>query len=217
MFGIHKRTMRNTSRSSISLTIKTLDQKHLLRCLLIQIVPFMARSMTHWVSFSFAVGINKFDWNKIFFINWVGSRNTKGIFKDCLDGSPNIDDLETSFEESLSFFRKMVGYAAGTGGIGLIDVNALNRTAENNWSGILIDCISGWSCWGSRIKSFASDGVVEDENFGCSGSISLLVVCPIWKRARGAMLILTLFLTILLFLCSNHFWSSPHPRNLSLD
>lgn len=36
-----------------------------------------------------------------------------------------------------------MGYAAGTGGIGLIDVNALNRTAENNWSGIFIDCISG--------------------------------------------------------------------------
>lgn len=99
----------------------------------------MLRSITNRVGLSFAIRVDKLDRNKVFVINRIGSCDTKRIFKNGFDRSPNIDDLETTFEKFLGFFGKMMGYAAGTGGIGLVDVNALNGTADDNWSGVFVD------------------------------------------------------------------------------
>lgn len=91
---------------------------------------------------SFTIRVNQLDWNKIFVVDRIGRCNTKRIFKNCLDWSPDVDDLKPTLEKSLGFVRKMMSYAAGTSCIGLVDVYSLNGAAEDDRSRILIDSIN---------------------------------------------------------------------------
>ena len=64
-----------------------------------------------------------------------------------------------AFEKALGFVGEVVLDALGTGFVGLVDVDALDGAAEG------LGCVGWGFVWGR-----ATDGVVEDEDFGGAGA-----------------------------------------------
>jgi hypothetical protein len=77
----------------------------------------------------------------------------------------------------------MIGYAVGSGGVGLINVDALDRTAECDRCGPICVC-------GAFVDGFAADCVVKDEDLGSAGSGVRLVFGPL-EKLLGAVLTLS--------------------------
>ena len=101
IFFIDKRAMRHPSRPPISLTIKTLNQHDLTRCLPKQIMPLVAPGPLltgpHSIRLACPVRINQFDRHEFVIRDGMGGRDTERVFEDRLDGPPDVDDLKTSF------------------------------------------------------------------------------------------------------------------------
>jgi hypothetical protein len=57
----------------------------------------------------------------------------EGIFQNRLDRSPDVDDLVSPFQEFGCLVREVVGDSVLGCGVGLIDVYALDRSAEGIW------------------------------------------------------------------------------------
>lgn len=153
---IHKRRMRHTPSPPIRLRIKTFNQRHQIRSLSIAIIPLDIRIRLHTISLTRPVRVNESDGNQIAVRDGMCVSNGQGIFENCLDRSPDVDDLVSPFQEFGCLVRKMVGDAVLGCRIGLIDVYALYGSAE----GI---------CRGAVFRGTANS-VVEDEDFGCTGT-----------------------------------------------
>ena len=72
-------------------------------------------------------------------------------------------------EEARGFGWEMMGHALGTGGVGLVYVDALDGASER------------WCWWftffcGGAVGGLATDGVVEDEDLGGACAAVMLVV-----------------------------------------
>lgn len=178
---IHKRRMRHPSRPSIHLAVKTLDQHYLLRRLPAQVMPPVIPVRSNRVRLPLAVGIDQRDGDQVGFGHGVGGADGQGVAGDGLDGPPDVDDLVASFQEGGGVSREVVRDAGLGGGVGLVDVDTVDGTAE----------VDGWFCWrrwvliivfvcsGERrglsagVFFGAADRVVEDEDAACSGSDSL--------------------------------------------
>lgn len=162
---IHKRTVRHPSRAPIRLAIKALNQQHLSRRLLKQIMPLVIRARLHRVCLSLTVRIDQLDGHQLVVRDGVRFCDAQGVFEDCLDGPPDVDDLVAAFEQRFSFIGQVVGHARAAGGVGLVDVDALDGAAEGDGLGGV-----GFA----SILRLAADGVVEDEDARCAGAVFFL-------------------------------------------
>ena len=88
----------------------------------------------------------------------------KRVFQDALDGTPDIDDLVAGLEQLVRLLWEVVGDAGVCGGVGLVDMDAVDRAAEGCY----------WWCWlvrrGAQVLLGAADGVVEDKDAGGASS-----------------------------------------------
>jgi len=108
IFLVHKRTMRYSPRSTIRLRIEALDEDNLLRSLRVQVIPFVSWSWPDCISLALTIRVDEFDRNEFIVLYSVRGSNTKRIFEDGLDRTPDIDNLVTTFEKRIGFFGKMV-------------------------------------------------------------------------------------------------------------
>lgn len=108
-----------------------------------------------------AVRVDEGHGQEVRFRHRGGVRDGEGVLKDRLDGPPDVDDLVAAFEGEGRFIGgEVVVDALGAGGVGLVDVDALDGAAEGG-------AAAGWvgGCWLG-----AADGVVEDQDFGGAGA-----------------------------------------------
>lgn len=142
-----------------------------------QIMPLMRFTRSNRARLSLSIRVYKFNRYQIRVLDGIGRSDAQGVFENGLDGSPDVDDLITTFEERGCLGWKVVSYALWTSGVGLVDVNSLDGTAETDWfSGI---------CGFAVVDGLVSaDGVVEDEDFGGSGAVVVRLRFPFWKEIR---------------------------------
>lgn len=156
---IHKRAMRYPPSPPVELRIKTFDQQNLPRRLLPKVKPAMLRVRTNRKGLSNTVRINQLHGQEVLVGHGGSVRHSEGIFADGFDGAPDVDDLVAAFEETLGFGGEVVLDALGAGFVGLVDVHALDGTAEGLGAVGLV-----------LVGRWAADGVVEDEDLGAAGA-----------------------------------------------
>ena len=122
--------------------------------------------------------IDEFDRHEFVVGDGIRGRDAERVFEDRFDGAPDVDYLETAFEQGGGFVGEVVGYAFGGGGVGLVDVDALDGATEGlrDWSG---DWSIDWG-WGlgwllclwckcgglaAGVNRLTAYGVVEDKDF----------------------------------------------------
>ena len=160
--SIHKCAMRRPSSPSIYLRVKTLDQHNLLWGLLPKIIPTMALIGPNGKSLPDPIRINQLHGQKVVFGHRRSIGDSKRVFADGLDGTPDVDDLVAAFEEAVSVGGEVVLDALGAGFVGLVDVDALNGAAEGLGS-------VGWVSE-ALVGGLAADDVVKDEDLGGAGA-----------------------------------------------
>lgn len=95
---IHKRRMRNPSRSPIQLRIKTFDQCHNIGSLSIAIIPFVLPVWLDGVRFTLAVGVDEFYGDEVAVGYGMGVCDGERVFVDCFYGAPDVDNLVAPLE-----------------------------------------------------------------------------------------------------------------------
>ena len=115
-----------------------------------------------------AIRIDQLHRQEVFIRHGRSVRDTKRVFADGLDGTPDVDDLVAAFEEAVRVGGEVVADAVGTGFVGLVDVDALDGAAE----GLRLVGRVG----GAVVGGFAADGVVEDEDLGGAGAARTMSV-----------------------------------------
>ena len=161
---IHKRTVRHPPSPPIQLRIKTLDQENLRRRLLPKIEPAMMQVRTDGKSFPDPIRVDQLHGQKVLVGHGRSVRHAERIFADGFDGTPDVDDLVAAFEEALGVGGQVVLDAVGAGFVGLVDVDALDGTAE------------GFGAVGRvLVRGWAADGVVEDGDFGGAGAGGMML------------------------------------------
>lgn len=86
--------------------------------------------------------------------------HTERVFVDCLDWSPDIDDLVAGLQEVVSDLWEVMGDAGARGFVGLVDMNAIHRASK---------CCG----WGTDVFRLAANGMVEDEDSACAGTAEI--------------------------------------------
>lgn len=81
------------------------------------------------------------------------------VLQDRLYRPPDVYNLVSTFKQFLGFVGQMVRDAVLGGWVGLVYVDSLHGAAQLGGS------------WVSGVEGGAPDCVVEDEDFGCAGSI----------------------------------------------
>jgi len=76
--------------------------------------------------------------------------------------------LVAAFEQLFCFIWKVVRDAITTGTVGLVDVDMLDGASEN-WGGRR-GSVGGIGCGLFTVGRLTTNGVVEDEDFGCPGT-----------------------------------------------
>ena len=171
---IHKRAMRRPPSPPIQFGVKTLDQQHLPRRLLSQIIPAMTRIWPDRKSLADTIRVNQLHSQEVVVRHGSGIRDPEWVFADGLDGTPDVDDLIATFEEALSVGGKVVLDAFGAGFVGLINVDALDGAAEY-FGGAGLALVGG----------LAADGVVEDEDLGGAGAGRMVLISRLGTFALG--------------------------------
>lgn len=87
--------------------------------------------------------------------------DSERVLEDLLDGPPDVDDLVADAQEAFGVRGEMRGDAGAGGSVGLVDVDAVDGAAE-------VGCVAGGGGGG------APDGVVEDVDACCAGSVRCL-------------------------------------------
>lgn len=105
------------------------------------------------------MGVDEFDGDEVGVRDGVCVCDGERVFEDCLDGSPDVDDLVAAPEEGCGFGGEMVRDSVFGRRVGLVDVYALDGAAEG-----------GAGVCGAVVLWLTADGVVEDEDFGGAGS-----------------------------------------------
>ena len=157
---VHERRMGRAARAAIRLRIKTLDQRDEIGGLPIAIVPFSGGTLLHRVCFAHTVGIDKLYRDEVSIRHGESIRNREGVLLDGLDRSPDVDNLEPALQQLRCLLWKMVLDAIFGRGGGLIDVDSLNG------------CPDAVRVTGRGRRT--TNGMVEDEDTGGTGSVSLL-------------------------------------------
>lgn len=106
------------------------------------------------ISLSYSMRVYELDRYKVAVRHWSSICNSEWIFEDGLDGTPDVDNLRAALEELIGFFGKVIAYAVESSLIGLVNVNALDRTSQ--------------SC---RILWWAPDCMVENKDFRRSSTV----------------------------------------------
>lgn len=101
---VRKRRMRHTPRPTINLRIKALNQRHQIRSLRISVIPLNIRIGLDGIRLAFPVRVDELDGYKIAIWDGVRVCYRQRISEDCLDGTPDIDDLVSAFEELWGVF-----------------------------------------------------------------------------------------------------------------
>ena len=156
---VYKRAVRYSPGPPILLRIKTLNKQRLLGCLLPQVEPAMIRIWPNRTSLPNTIRVDQRHGQKVVIWHRRSIGDSEWVFANCLDGTPNVDDLITAFEKALGFVGEVVLDALRTGFVRLVNVDALNGAAEG-LGGV------GWIL----VRGRAADGVVEDEDFGGAGA-----------------------------------------------
>lgn len=154
---VRKGSMRHTASSAISLGIKAFNQSNQIRSLAISIVPLDIGVRLNGIRFSFAVGVDELDRNKITIWNRVCICHREWVFQDCLDGTPDVDDLVSAFQKLGSIFWEVEGDSRLGRLVGLVNVHALNWAAKVLTSG--------------TFGLTSADGVVENVDSGGTSTI----------------------------------------------
>lgn len=164
---IHKCAMRHSSGPTISLGIKTFDQQDLIRLLLLEIVPAMVLVRSNGIRLPHPIRIYQLDRYQITIGYGSCIDHGERVFPNCLDGPPEVDDLESSSEKLVRLLWQMMCDSVRCGFIRLVDVDSLYRTAEG-WSGF-----AGIIFIQASVLGFTTNGVIEDEDLGGTGALRL--------------------------------------------
>lgn len=127
---IYKGGMRHPPRPPVKLRIKTLDQHDLLRRLAVDIIPSVLCVGTHSQRLAPSVGIDEPDRNKVSIGHRKRVSYREWVFVDCLDGSPDVYYLVACLEQVFGFVWEVVRHAVFGGGVRLVDMHAVDGTAE---------------------------------------------------------------------------------------
>ena len=147
---IYKSRMRDSTCPPIRLRVKTFNHRHQIRRLPVAIVPLNTRIWSDTKSLAFTVWIDQLDADKVTFVNSASVSDGKWILENCPNRSPHVDDLVPTLQKLRSVIGEMVADTVLGRLVGLIDMDALDWTAE-------IVC-------GRVIFCRTTDGVVEDED-----------------------------------------------------
>jgi hypothetical protein len=159
---VNKRRVRHPPSPPIRLTIKTLDQEHLLRLQPALIVPSLTLVVPHIKRLASPVRVDERLDHQILFSHGGGLGDGERVAEDLADGTPDVDDLHAALEEALGLVGEVVGDTGECGLVGLVDVGAHRGPAEFRApTGALLVAQGG----------VAADGVVKDEDLGRSGSV----------------------------------------------
>lgn len=113
--------MRHPPRKPLVLpTIKTLDQRNLPRRLRILEKPFMPLPRLDNKRLPPPIRIHQRRAHEIGIRDRGGRGDGEGVLVDCLDGTPDVDDLEAVLEELGGEMGEVVGYAVAGGGVRLV-------------------------------------------------------------------------------------------------
>ena len=168
--------MRHASRPSVKLGVVALDQQHLLRRLLPQIVPLVRLVRAHTERLALTIRVDQLDRDEVAVRHTAGVNHTERVFVDRGDGTPDVDDLVAGLEElgGLGGWEVM-RHALRTGFVGLVDVDALDGAAKGGgglWGGVSgrRRRIGNGDGAGGFLRCLGTDGVVEDEDTGGTGA-----------------------------------------------
>lgn len=157
--------MRHSSRPSVRLGIKAFDQRHQLRRLRIPEVPLEAGIRSHRVRLAHPVRVDEFGRDEVIVRDGVRVCDGQRVLENSPDRPPDVDDLVPALEEFGGFVGEVVRDAVFAGGVGLVDVDALDGTAE----------LGGNTAF---VSWLAADCMVEDEDFGCAGAGCSVSIVP---------------------------------------
>lgn len=120
-------------------------------------MPLVAFVVLDAVSLAVASRVNKTTNYKIGLLHGISLSDRKRVPLDGLDGSPDVDDLHTTFDQLICLVWQMVRDARERRFVRLINMYLLNRATNSR----LIGCSS----------TTATDSVIENEDAICAGSI----------------------------------------------
>ena len=109
--GVHERSMRDSSRSTVQLGVITLDEHNFRRRLSIKVIPLVCLIWADGQCLASSIRIDEVDRHQIGLGNRVSISYRERILEDCLDGAPDVNDLVASLEELVRFSWEVVRYA----------------------------------------------------------------------------------------------------------
>ena len=115
------------------------------------------RIRTNRESLPDTIRVNQLHGQKILIRHGGSVRYCKRVSADCLDGTPEVDDLVAAFEQALGVGRQVVLDTLGSCFVGLVDVDALDGAAKG------LGRVS--RVGDALVRGLAADGMVEDEYF----------------------------------------------------
>ena len=161
---VHECCVWHPASTPVKLRVEALDQHHLLRRLSVRIMPLVLRVRFDGVRLASAVGVDQGNSNEICVWNAMCIRDSEWILQNRLDWAPDVDDLVSCLEKSLSLFREMMWDTRFRGTVRLIDVYTIHRTTKRLRRSIVF-----WS---------TSNGVVKDEDSGSTSPNPMSKVPP---------------------------------------
>lgn len=112
---------------------------------------------SHRTGLARTIGVNQRDRDDITIGNGMGIGDGQRILQDGLDGTPDVNYLESSLEELGCLVWKMIRHAASGCAVRLIDMNALDGSTQLCSRSI-------------RVFGRTTDGMIEDYNFRGAGA-----------------------------------------------
>ena len=171
---IHKCRMRHPPRPSVHLAIITLDQHDLLGLLPVQKIPSMRIIRPHRQRLPLPVRIDQRHRHQVRVRDRVRVRDGERVARDRADGPPDVDDLVAGGEELRGEVGQVVWDAGAGGGVGLVDVDAVDGAAEGDGFGRCVWIIGWFVGGGGALVDFgAADGMVEDVDARCAGAVEV--------------------------------------------
>jgi hypothetical protein len=127
---VNESRVGNSPRPPINLRIETLEQQHLIRLLLIQIIPFVSRACSHRKVLSLSIRINEFDGNEIVIRNAPCICDCQRISPNRTYRSPNVDDLISAIQKPGGFSWLIKLHVCSAGIVRLVDVHSSTRATR---------------------------------------------------------------------------------------
>lgn len=103
-----------------------------------------------------SVWVNQSDREEVRIRDGMSVSHSKWVLEDPLDRAPDVDDLIATREKLFGFSGKVMRDPFFASFVGLVDVDAVDRTTKD------------YVRVGALVLGCTTDGVVEDEDAGCS-------------------------------------------------